>query len=103
MIRWADLSSPAVVKESTAAIVTKLGRSPVGRRLFKKRAKTNVLTQLRSGVTTIRTVGDVAYEVVEVADEIERGACSPWRYGTTPGRAPVIGRSAPRSRPAAAS
>ena len=64
---------PFLVKESTAAIVTKLGRSPLGRALFKKRTKANVLTQLHSGVTTIRSVGDVDYEVVEVADEIERG------------------------------
>jgi imidazolonepropionase-like amidohydrolase len=64
---------PILLKESTAAIVTRLGRSPIGRRLFKKRAKTNVLTQLYSGVTTIRSVGDVDYEVVEVAAEIDRG------------------------------
>jgi imidazolonepropionase-like amidohydrolase len=64
---------PILVKESWAGIVTKVGRSPIGRRLFKKRAKANVLTQLHSGVTTIRSVGDVAYEVVEVAAEIDRG------------------------------
>jgi imidazolonepropionase-like amidohydrolase len=64
---------PILVKESTAGIVAKVGRSPLGRQLFKKRAKANVLTQLHSGVTTIRTVGDVAYEVVAVADEIDRG------------------------------
>jgi imidazolonepropionase-like amidohydrolase len=64
---------PFMVKESTAAVVTKVGRSPLGRVLFKRRAKANALTQLHSGVTTIRTVGDVDYEVVQVADEIERG------------------------------
>jgi imidazolonepropionase-like amidohydrolase len=62
---------PILLKESTAAIVTKLARSPLGRRLFKRRAKANVLTQLYSGVTTIRTVGDTDYGVVEIADEIE--------------------------------
>lgn len=64
---------PILLKESTAAIVAKFGRGPVGQWLFKKRTKANVLTQLHSGVTTIRSVGDVRYEVVEVADEIERG------------------------------
>ncbi len=64
---------PILVKESTAGVVAKLGRSPIGLRVFKKRAKTNVLTQLHSGVTTIRSVGDVAYEVVQVAEEIARG------------------------------
>jgi imidazolonepropionase-like amidohydrolase len=64
---------PFLVKESTATLVAKLGRSPIGRRLFKKRAKTNALVQLHSGVTTIRTVGDTGYEVVEVAAEIDRG------------------------------
>jgi imidazolonepropionase-like amidohydrolase len=62
-----------LVKESTAAIAARLGRSPPGRMLFKRRAKANALTQLHSGVTTLRSVGDVAYEVVEVAREIDRG------------------------------
>jgi imidazolonepropionase-like amidohydrolase len=64
---------PFLVKESTATLVAKLGRSPIGRRLFKRRAKANALIQLHSGVTTIRTVGDTGYEVVEVAAEIDRG------------------------------
>ncbi|MHA6626272.1 amidohydrolase family protein [Pseudonocardia sichuanensis] len=64
---------PILVKESTAGIVAKLGRSPLGQRVFKRRARTNVLTQLHSGVTTIRSVGDVAYEVVQVAAEIDGG------------------------------
>jgi imidazolonepropionase-like amidohydrolase len=64
---------PILLKESTAAIVTKLARNPLGRRLFKRRAKANALTQLHSGVTTIRTVGDTDYGVVEVADEIDSG------------------------------
>ena len=64
---------PFLLRESTAALVARLGRTLIGQRLFKKRAKANVLTQLHSGVTTIRSVGDTAYEVVEVAEEIERG------------------------------
>ena len=54
-------------------MVAKLGRGPIGRRLFSRRTKANVLTQLHSGVTTIRSVGDVGYEVVDVAEEIDRG------------------------------
>jgi imidazolonepropionase-like amidohydrolase len=64
---------PILLNESTAGAVAKLGRGPIGQRLFKRRTKTNVRTQLSSGVTTIRSVGDVAYEVVKVAAEIDRG------------------------------
>lgn len=48
-------------------------RSPVGQALLRKRAKENVTTQLHTGVTTMRTVGDVMYEVVTTRDAIERG------------------------------
>lgn len=64
---------PILLNESAEEFVGMFGRSPVGQRLFKRRARANVLTQLHSGVTTIRTVGDVAYEVVRVASEIDRG------------------------------
>lgn len=64
---------PILLNESTAGVVARLGRGPLGQRLFKRRTKRNVLTQLHSGVTTIRSVGDVGYEVVEVAEEIDRG------------------------------
>ena len=65
--------SPLLVNERTAGVVAAVGRSPLGRVLFRKRAKANALAQLRSGVTTLRTVGDVAYEVVEVAEEVDSG------------------------------
>ncbi|MFE6977077.1 amidohydrolase family protein [Streptomyces sp. NPDC057682] len=65
---------PAILlKESAQGAVQVLGHSPLGKMLFKRRAKTNITTQLHSGVTTIRSVGDVDYEVVKVADEIDRG------------------------------
>ena len=65
---------PAILlKESVQGLVSVFSRSPAGRYLFTRRTRTNVRTQLHSGVTTIRSVGDVAYEVVAVADEIERG------------------------------
>jgi imidazolonepropionase-like amidohydrolase len=86
-----------LLRESTAEIVARLGRGPVGRRLFKKRAKANVLTQLHSGVTTLRSVGDVAYEVVEVADEIERGEYrGPRVLGSGPLLAITGGHGAPQ-------
>ncbi len=86
-----------LLRESTSGIVTKLGRGPVGRRLFKRRTKANVLTQLHSGVTTIRSVGDVAYEVVEVADEIERGEYrGPRVLGSGPLLAITGGHGAPQ-------
>jgi imidazolonepropionase-like amidohydrolase len=43
-----------------------------GRMLLRKRAKDNAITQLHTGVTTLRTVGDVAYEVIATRDAIER-------------------------------
>lgn len=48
-------------------------RGPIGRRLMAKRTRTNVATQMNSGITTIRSVGDVGYEVVAERDAIDRG------------------------------
>ncbi|WP_280339630.1 metal-dependent hydrolase family protein [Nocardia neocaledoniensis] len=48
-------------------------RGPLGRRMLAGRTERNVATQLNSGVTTLRSVGDVAYEVVAERDAIERG------------------------------
>ncbi len=65
---------PAIlVKESLQGVVSAFSRSPLGRLLFTRRARANIRTQLHSGVTTIRSVGDVAYEVVAVAKEIDSG------------------------------
>lgn len=64
---------PILLDESAQGVVSAIGHSPVGKWLFKRRTKANVITQLHSGVTTLRSVGDVAYEVVEVAREIDRG------------------------------
>ncbi|MBS1907805.1 MAG: amidohydrolase family protein, partial [Actinobacteria bacterium] len=46
---------------------------PLGRPLLDGRTRKNVLTQLNSGVTTIRSVGDARYEVVRARDAIEAG------------------------------
>lgn len=57
----------------TEKVVSAFGRSWPGQRLFTARTRANVNTQLHSGVTTLRSVGDVAYEVVKVASEIDSG------------------------------
>ena len=64
---------PILLNESVEGLVAKVGHSPLGNLIFKRRARSNVITQLNSGVTTLRSLGDVRYEVVEVAAEIDRG------------------------------
>ncbi|QGN31856.1 amidohydrolase family protein [Microlunatus sp. Gsoil 973] len=65
---------PAILlNESVEGIVAKVGHSPLGQLIFKRRTRANAITQLNSGVTTVRSVGDVRYEVVAVAAEIDRG------------------------------
>lgn len=64
---------PILLKESAQGLVSAFSHSPLGAALFKRRTRANVRTQLHSGVTTIRSVGDVRYEVVGVAEEIEAG------------------------------
>lgn len=53
----------------TAAAV----HSPVGKPYVSITAKTSVKTLLESGVTTIRTLGDIGYEAVALRDEIAAG------------------------------
>ncbi|MBT1160721.1 amidohydrolase family protein [Bifidobacterium sp. SO1] len=53
----------------TAAIM----HSPVGKPYLKARAKASVMTLLNSGVTTIRTLGDVGYEAVELREKVSDG------------------------------
>lgn len=64
---------PILLNPAVEGLVSAVGRSPIGNQLFKQRTKANVTTQLHSGVTTIRSVGDVAYEVVAVANEVDAG------------------------------
>lgn len=59
--------------ESLVGPVSFAFHSLPGKMLAKRRAKGSVLTQLHSGVTTLRSLGDHAYEVVAVRDEIARG------------------------------
>jgi imidazolonepropionase-like amidohydrolase len=64
---------PILTNEKAESIVNFAFHSPVGKVMVKGRAKSNILTQLHSGVTTIRSLGDVAYEVVAVREEIDGG------------------------------
>lgn len=62
---------PAVLtSEKAEKLVSIFMHSPFGRRMLAGRTKRNVLTQLNSGVTTIRSLGDVAYEVVDARNQI---------------------------------
>lgn len=63
----------AFTGEKTENLVAMYMHSPLGTRVLRKRTKQNVLTQLNSGVTTIRSLGDVRYEVVHTRDQIAAG------------------------------
>lgn len=54
-------------------ITTKIMRSAVGRRIMAARTRKNARTQLHAGVTTIRSVGDVADEVIDYQGMVDRG------------------------------
>ncbi|WP_313810547.1 amidohydrolase family protein [Glutamicibacter sp.] len=62
-----------MTSEKAENLVAKFMHSKPGELLLNKRTKTNVLTQMNSGVTTIRSLGDARYEAVRVRDAIERG------------------------------
>jgi imidazolonepropionase-like amidohydrolase len=64
---------PLLVNPRVEKVVTRFLRSPVGHRWLLARTRKAVETQLHTGVTTIRSVGDPGYEVVEVAGDIEAG------------------------------
>lgn len=64
---------PVLLNERAEKAVTVFFRSPPGKRYLKARTKNAVRTQLKTGVTTIRSLGDVRYEAVQVAGEIEAG------------------------------
>lgn len=54
-------------------VAAKVLHSPIGRRIALARTRRNLRTQLFSGVTTVRSLGDVEFEVVQAAEEIEAG------------------------------
>lgn len=65
---------PAVLtNERMESAVAAFFHSPIGKVVVKRRAKGNLQTQFRSGVTTVRSLGDVGYEAVACRDEIAAG------------------------------
>lgn len=64
---------PILLSERAEILVSAFMHSLAGGWMLKRRTKANVTTQLHTGVTTLRSVGDVGYEVVEVANEINEG------------------------------
>ena len=54
-------------------LTTKIMRSAVGKRIMAARTRKNARTQLHAGVTTLRSVGDVADEVIEYQGLVDRG------------------------------
>ena len=64
---------PVLLSERAEKAVTLFFRSPPGKRYLKARTRKSVLTQLKTGVTTIRSLGDAGYEGVTVAGEIDAG------------------------------
>lgn len=62
-------SIPPIVKRLRDAII----HGPIGRKLLLSRTRSNVLAQLHTGVTTIRSLGDFGNEVLKVRDEINEG------------------------------
>ena len=64
---------PALTSERGGAIAAKVFNTLPGRALMRKRTKANILTQLNSGVTGLRSLGDPGYEVVEAREAIEAG------------------------------
>ncbi|MFE6996363.1 amidohydrolase family protein [Microbacterium sp. NPDC057659] len=70
---------------------------PLGRPLLDSRTKKNVVTQLNSGVTTIRSLGDARYEVVRARNAIEAGKyLGPRLYPSGPLLAVSGGHGAPQ-------
>ncbi|MCI1834709.1 MAG: amidohydrolase family protein, partial [Bifidobacterium tibiigranuli] len=55
------------------ALLSALTRTPVGRSYIRRKAVSGLDTLLNSGVTTIRTVGDVGYVAVGLRDKIAAG------------------------------
>lgn len=66
--------SQAMFSSHAKALVASVLRGPAGHKAIKKRAAEYIQTELLSGVTTLRTLGDVGYEVTEIRDEIDAGS-----------------------------
>lgn len=89
--------APILTKPATKKYVAWAMRSPAGSALVRKRTRTNLRTQLHSGVTTLRSVGDVGYEVVQAGAAIERGEqAGPRVFASGPLMAITDGHGAPQ-------
>ncbi|MDN6769100.1 MAG: amidohydrolase family protein, partial [Bifidobacterium mongoliense] len=64
-----DRATPRAQKRLKSLLST-----PGGRAVATSKARTNLTTLLRSGVTTVRTLGDIGYEAVALRRKVESGA-----------------------------
>lgn len=64
---------PILMSAWAEKLVSWYMHSGIGKRWLHGRTKTAVLTQMNTGVTTIRSLGEPGYEVVQVGTEIDRG------------------------------
>lgn len=64
-----SISAPAPIERLFYAVL----HGPIGRKILRSRTRSNVLTQLHTGVTTMRSLGDFGDEVLTVRDEVNQG------------------------------
>lgn len=62
--------NPKMATPKGQRIIAAMVHSPFGRPYVNAMAKASIRTLLESGVTTIRTLGDIGYEAVTLRDEI---------------------------------
>lgn len=65
--------NPKLATPQGQRIVSALVHSPLGKPYLNATVKRNAMELLKSGVTTIRTLGDVGYEVVALRNRISEG------------------------------
>lgn len=65
--------NPKLTTPKGQRMVATFAHSPLGKPYMAATVKHNATTSLESGVTTIRTLGDVGYEVVTLRDQIDAG------------------------------
>lgn len=65
--------NPKLATPKGQRMVAAFAHSPAGRPYIDAKAKSSVMTLLNSGVTTIRTLGDVGYEAVFLRNRVDGG------------------------------
>lgn len=65
--------NPKLATPKGQRMVATFAHSPLGKPYMAATVRHNATTLLESGVTTIRTLGDVGYEVVTLRDQIDAG------------------------------